>query len=273
MMSQVLEQPTGKVVFLEEPHIYLNEKNQRYLSVTQLLDKYKNKFNAREQAEKSSKGFNPKYSGRSVEDIMAEWEKAGSDARISGTSFHKKKEDNHIKSALSYSENKPAKFVPNPAMIIPEENLSVMTDYQELPDGSYSELILWSHRWLLAGIADKVIIDGDYFDIEDYKTNKEIKTTSYYSRGEGYKMLQFPLNHIMDCSFYHYELQLSLYAYMFGELSGKKARKLTLLHHPTINGKVTEEETRYDCSYRKTDVIMMLKMWGGFAPKDYKPEN
>ena len=256
----------GKVTFLEEPHVYLNEQNQRYLSVTQLLDKFKNKFDPHTQALTSIANPKSKYFGMSYQDVRTQWDKAGEDARTRGTAFHKAKEDNHIQSALSIPEKG---FVGNPAMIIPEEDSNVMTDYTELPDGIYSELILWDHRWKLAGIADKIIIDGDYFDVEDYKTNKEIKTTSYYKKGEGYQMLQFPLNHLMDCHLVHYELQLGLYAYMFAKLSGKKPRKITILHHPTINGVITQEETKYACTYRISDIKMVLSMWGGFAPVDY----
>lgn len=264
---------SGKVTFLEGPHVYLNEKNQRYLSVTQLIDKFKNKFDPHSQALASIANPNSKYYGRTYEEVRAEWDKAGEDARVRGTAFHKGKEDHHNDQAKQVRELGMHGFIPNPAMIIPEEDSNVMTDYIELPDGVYSELILWSHEYKLAGIADKIIIDGDYFDVEDYKTNKEIKTTSYYKRGEGYQMLQFPLNHIMDCSFYHYELQLGIYAYMFAQLSGKKPRKLTILHHPTVNGKITEECTPYSLTYRKSDIMMMLKMWGGFAPPDYVPSS
>ena len=260
----------GKVIFLEEPHIYLNESNQRYLSVTQLLDKFKNKFDPHQQALTSINNVNSKYFGMKYEDVRAQWDKAGEDARTRGTAFHKGKEDTHVKQAMQIQANS-GSFVANPAMIIPEEDSNVMTDYTELPNGVYSELILWDHRWKLAGIADKIIIDGDFFDVEDYKTNKEIKTTSYYKRGEGYQMMQFPLNHLMDCHLVHYELQLGIYAYMFSKLSGKKARKITILHHPTINGVITQEETKYSCTYRISDIKMMLSMWGGFAPPDYKP--
>jgi hypothetical protein len=271
--NQHIEQPTGIVKFNEGPHTYENEEGQRYLSVTQLLDKFKNKFDAQTQVDISINNPKSIYYGRDRQSVLDEWNKSGADARTGGTKFHKKKEDHHIKQSYSIKEKDKAAFVPNPAFIIPMEDQGVMTDYLELPSGTYSELILWSHRWRLAGIADKIIIDGDYFDVEDYKTNKEIKFTSYFKRGEGYQMLKFPLNHIMDCSFYHYELQLSLYAYMFAELSGKKPRNLVILHHPTLpDGSIQQKETRYSVEYRRTDIVMMLKMWGGFAPPTFMPD-
>jgi ATP-dependent exoDNAse (exonuclease V) beta subunit len=265
------EEPTGKVTFYEGPHTYENENGDRYLSTTQLLDKFKEKFNAREVAEKVTKMPKSKYFGRKVEDVIKEWEGKGHDARVRGTAFHKGKEDNHNQEASEHQELKKQEvFVPNPKMIIPVENTGVMTDYKDLPDGVYSELILWSHRWRLAGIADKVIIDGEFFDIEDYKTNKSIDKTSYYEKGKGNRMMKFPLNDIMDCSFNHYQLQLSIYAYMFAELSGKTPRNLTILHHPTIDGVVTQEETRYPCVYQKHHLMLMFNLWGGYAPKNYK---
>jgi ATP-dependent exoDNAse (exonuclease V) beta subunit len=266
-------QLTGGVTFFEGPHTYENSLGQKYISVTQLLGKFKEKFNPREAAEKASNGSNTKYMGRSVESIMAEWEKAGEDARTRGTSFHKGKEDDHNKQAYEDSK-RTSGFTPNAKMIIPQENQGVETDYKWLPDGEYSELILWSHKYHLAGIADKVIVDGDFFDIEDYKTNKSIDRTSFYDRsGRGYKKLLWPLDHIMDCSFEVYQLQLSIYAYMFAELSGKTPRRLTILHHPTIDGKPREQETRYECEYKKYDLMLMFNMWGGYAPPDYKPTN
>lgn len=268
----------GKVTFFEGPHTYENEMGQKYLSVTQLIHKFVPKFNALEQAKESVQNPRSKYFGRSIKSVLEEWDEAGLKARTGGTKFHKGKETGNTTQTIE-SEKKKRRELPgwlrkDASAIIPKEDDDVETDYTWLPDGVYDEIIVWNHEYHIAGIADKIIVDGDYFDVEDYKTNRQEKMTSqsYYKRGVGYQMLEWPLDHIMNAAIPIYELQLSLYAWMFSLLSGKKPRNLTILHHPTQpDGSVRETETRIPVKYKLRDITTMLKLWGGFAPPNFKP--
>ena len=48
-----------------------------------------------------------------------------------------------------------------------------------------------------------------------HNTNKEIKKSSFYDvKTKQKQMMQYPLNNLQDCNYFHYNLQLSLYAWM-----------------------------------------------------------
>lgn len=92
--------------------------------------------------------------------------------------------------------------------------------------------------------------------IVTHNTNKEIKTKSYFDKTtKKYQTMKFPLNNIMDCNFYHYSLQLSLYAYLLQQINPKFKIKKLMLIHVDHNNKITE----YTCEYLKQDVERMLK--------------
>lgn len=107
----------------------------------------------------------------------------------------------------------------------------------------------------IAGQADLVIVEGNKFYVLDYKTNREIKTKSFFDRKKrSSTRMKYPLNNLDDVNFWHYTLQLSLYAWMIlkanphMELGG-----LYLLHHDHNDNKEV-----YECEYRKTEVERML---------------
>lgn len=67
-------------------------------------------------------------------------------------------------------------------------------------------------------------------------------------------MMKFPLDNIQDCNFYHYTLQLSLYAFLLQKINPKfKIKKLLIVHFDHDGN-----ETEYQCDYLKDDVARML---------------
>lgn len=130
----------------------------------------------------------------------------------------------------------------------------------DLDKGVYPEFLVSlksSDGYLrIAGQIDLLIKDGNDIYIYDYKTNKELKKRSYYDQNKKQNvMMKYPLNNIMDCNFYHYTLQLSLYAYLLQQIKPElNIKKLTLIYIDH-NDKVTEHEVEY----LKNDVERMLK--------------
>ncbi len=59
----------------------------------------------------------------------------------------------------------------------------------------------------------------------------------------------------MDTNYWHYTLQLSLYAYLLQQINPEFNIKLLKLIHVDHNDKVTE----YEVEYLKEDVELMLK--------------
>ena len=130
----------------------------------------------------------------------------------------------------------------------------------DLQKGVYPEFLisLCSRDGILriSGQIDLLIIDGNDVTIIDYKTNKEIKKQSYYNKNtKSYEMMKFPLNNLQDCTFNHYQLQLSLYMYLLQQINPNFICKgLRLIHIDHDN-----KQHEYDCEYLKDDVERMLK--------------
>lgn len=89
--------------------------------------------------------------------------------------------------------------------------------------GIFNELKLeyqLSDDVVLVGIIDCLIKDGNNIKIIDFKSNEKIKKDSHYDFAlKKKKTLKYPLQKIADCSFSHYQLQLSIYAWLVQKLN------------------------------------------------------
>lgn len=107
----------------------------------------------------------------------------------------------------------------------------------------------------VSGTIDILCKDGNDLILGDFKTNKKIDFESYFDQStKKRQMMKAPLNHLMDCSSVHYQLQLSLYAYMLQHINPKfNIKKLVIIHIDHDNN-ITE----YEVEYLKEDVARML---------------
>lgn len=116
-------------------------------------------------------------------------------------------------------------------------------------DHFYPERLLYWKDY--CGTVDKTFAKAwNKVDVGDYKTSKTIEKTSYKSQ----RMLE-PLNHLEDCNYNHYSLQLSIYAYMLEKLFGVEVDNLYIDHKPDLDSRYR----RYiDVPYLKKEVEMIL---------------
>lgn len=135
-------------------------------------------------------------------------------------------------------------------------------DYYELDleKGIYPEYLIavTSADGILkvAGQIDLLIKNGNDIYIIDWKSNKEIKTKSFYDRSKkSTTRLKAPLSHLDDCNFSVYTMQLSTYAYLLQTINPEFNIKGLKLVHIDHADKVTD----YEIEYRKDDVIKMLQ--------------
>jgi hypothetical protein len=129
----------------------------------------------------------------------------------------------------------------------------------------------------VCGQADRVEVIRDAVNIYDYKTNKEIKLEGFKNwEGITEKMLD-PINHIDDCNYMHYALQLSIYMYiMIKHNPNLKPGKLVLEHiifkkegldqysNPIYQkdqdgNPVVDKVVSYDLPYLKKEVVALFK--------------
>lgn len=92
--------------------------------------------------------------------------------------------------------------------------------------------------------------------IVTHNTNKSIDLHSYYNpKTRSHQMMQYPLNTVEDCNYFHYALQLSTYAYMLQKWNPDfNITMLKLVHFPHEGG-----EVYYDVPYLKDEVERMIK--------------
>ena len=141
-------------------------------------------------------------------------------------------------------------------------NFECKKDYYklDLKQGVYPEFLisLKSRDGVLriSGQIDLLIIDDNDIIIVDFKTNREIKKTSYYNKAKkSHEMMKFPLNNLQDCNLNVYSLQLSAYAYLLQQINPQYNVKKLLLYHIDHDG----NETIIPCEYLKDDVERMFK--------------
>ena len=210
------------MIFNEQEHTYRNEKGDQYLGATSFIKRFTKPF----EREKRAKAY-AKKNKRIVEEVLAEWDKAGKDAIDKGLFYHKIKENELI--------NKDSILVDGDDHIIYKpvwNNGEKVHTSQKLEYGVYPELIVWSDKYMIAGQADLVeITKKGYINIKDYKTSKEIKTESFKNWNGSYQMMKFPLNGFQDCNFSHYSLQINLYAFLIKQHNRQlKIGKLQIEH-------------------------------------------
>lgn len=165
---------------------------------------------------------------QTISDILKEWEDEKNASLEKGTLYHLSKEKQAYIEGYDINPFTGKKFVT--MMQRPPKNddkVSMVADLWDLKDGYYPELMLWNNIFKIAGTADKVFIetvDGvRYVDFDDYKTNKKIKKTNPYEK------MRRPLGSLDNCEWSFYRLQISLYAWMM-EQFGFKVRNTAFTH-------------------------------------------
>ena len=208
--------------FKQSTHQYIiNEKP--YTSFSSIIKLVEPEKDWDDIAAKYAKKHSTKKDPLTAEQVKKKWAEEGRVAREKGTLFHSLKEEED-----KSSKDKPVFFTEFDGDIKPIKSL------EELEDGIHPELCLYNNEFQACGMTDRAIIetiDGiRYVTLEDFKTSKTIDLESFYdSRNQKYATLNAPLNHIMDCNFMKYSLQLSMYAF-FLEKYGFTPRNLTINH-------------------------------------------
>ena len=274
----------GKVAFQEEGHKYFNLEDPSvvYISVTTLIEKYGKEFDrefvsAYKALEKimdpadwkKEKGgiwknhkipddFLDVYNitkeelNKAQQDILDDWDNTNRIACERGTKIHAQLENSFYNIGSNITLKKfgiGGKF-------------ECKKDYSklDLEYGVYPEyLIYYDNAKIdlhLAGQIDLIVKNGNDIYIIDHKTNKKIDLKGFYnSANRSTDKMKYPLGHLDECNFNHYQLQLSLYAWMLQKLNPNFVIKDLILNHYDHDGK----NTLYHCSYLKDDVEKMLK--------------
>lgn len=227
------------VVFDENNHTYTNtDTGENYISVTTLLGKYKPKFDVDAQA--------ARYAAREgllVEDVKQHWADLNRISTTRGTAIHAVLE-NFINTGEEDNDHK------------------ILIDYfkAQLKEHSRFDILaeerMYNDTHKLAGTADIIIENRDHFKIWDLKTNKKFRFTNNYKSDT---FLLSPVDHLPNCEYSNYCLQLSMYAYMKEQLSGKKCVELKIIYYNSDPSASTDGVKEYYLPYLKKDILEILE--------------
>ena len=263
------------IVFKEEGHLYesIDQDKINWTSVTSFIGMFKPKFDREGQAKKSSKNKKSKWYGMTPEEILAAWDGETKRAIKLGNFYHNQREADMLD--FKTIERQGVQ-VPIIKPLVNEDGIK-MAPEQKLKEGVYPEHLVYLKSVGLCGQADVVEVVNGYININDYKTNKEIKEKGFTNWEGITKKMYKPISHLDDCNLNHYNLQLSIYAYIIKKHNPKlKIGKLTIQHvkfkqvgedangypiNEHVNGEPVLEEIKiYDLPYLKDEVNNLI-MW------------
>ena len=280
--SKITKQ-NGNIAFEEEAHIYydVTQPDQKFISVTTLIHTFTNPFDKEfwssykalekllskddwaiekksllstkkfdkvllEMYEISENDFN-----REQQAILDAWDEENRKSCERGTKIH-----SDLENSL-YGKRQDIDL----AKYQIGGKFECIKDHNELDleYGVYPEYLI--HRvsedgkLRIAGQIDLLVKKGNKIIIADYKTNKEIKTKSFYDKNKKTsEKMKYPLNNLDDVNYWHYTLQLSTYAWMIQKLNPDfEIEDLVMIHFDH-----SDNMTVYHLPYLKEEVIKML---------------
>lgn len=261
------------VKFLNKNHKYISEDNIQWQSVTTVIKKFQEAFNAEEIAKKSSKNKKSKWYGMTPQEIKKCWDDISITAIELGNWYHNQQEklicdtDTIERDGHSCRIIKP--IIINDEKIAPDQKLE--------NDHIYPEHFCFLKSASICGQSDLVEVRNSEVHIIDYKSNKELTTAGYKDWKGTTKKLKYPVNHLDDCKLNIYNLQLSLYMYMILKHNPTFKCGSLKIHHiifkeidrdrlgnpvyqrDSNNDPVVERVDIYEVPYLKKEVMAIIK--------------
>ncbi len=222
--------------FEPKQHSYTSDDNKKWTSVTTYISAYKEPFDAKAVALKSSKNKRSKWYGIEPARIQEIWKAEALRATTLGSYYHDQREQDVLDCDTMNRYNCELPVIQS----IEDEHGVKVAPSQKLKNGIYPEHFMYVKSSHVCGQADLVEVVNNVVHISDYKTNKKIDMNSFKNwEGISKKMLP-PLQHLEDCNFNHYALQLSFYMYMILKHNPNLTPGKMVLHHVKFE---TAEET------------------------------
>jgi hypothetical protein len=241
-------------------HRYFDPEGCEYKSVSKLLESFKEKFDEEKMSWlsagkqlKAELGRAPSAQEQQLRQqaLKVQWKQKNRASLDIGTEIH-----NAIEDFLKTGRDNP--LFP----FVREMARKYFSDYKEVAP----ETALYSKKYFLAGTSDLPAIRGSkVIDILDFKTNAS--KGILYNNPYGKRMLGC-LNHLEECSYNTYCLQLSVYAYMLEE-HGWKIGRLGLIYIPPSE---PDKHFMIPVPYMKADVVNMLDYAAHYGVIKKQPE-
>jgi ATP-dependent exoDNAse (exonuclease V) beta subunit len=214
------------IVFDEPTHTYtVNGVYKGWSSCTGFIHGFFPHFDADAVIQKmmsSPKWPQNKYFGKTAKQIKDEWSANGASASSQGTAMHLAIEQ--------FLHGRPDLIEPSIKKTPEWQYFSnFWRDVRDDLVPYRSEWEVWSEEYKLAGSIDMVFYQKstDSYVIYDWKRSKEIKTDNDWETGYG------PVEHLPNCNYWHYTLQLNTYRWFLETYYGLKITDMCIvIFHP-----------------------------------------
>jgi len=240
----------NKCRFYDKSHTY-KVGNKKYESVTTLIHKHFPPFNEKKMARWLASLPFAKKQKKGVRYWLREWK----NNRETGTLIHAELEK-LINNPKEYEILKP---VLHPRTIIAWEAFKkIIKNYEGAT--IEPEVLIYNNKYEVAGQIDVLIIKGNEITILDWKATKDISFHyKYNNEEEKYGTSDITMT-LENCNGNHYNLQLSVYAYLL-EQQGYKVKDLIIGHiNPKTNSfnPITVPYLRYEAEGLLNDRYLNL---------------
>jgi hypothetical protein len=235
-----------KIKLNAETHTYTNSKNEKYKSVSSLIDQFVPFFDF----EQKSYDYSVKYN-IPVEEVRKDWRDKNKNSTVFGKKIHSHiekliKEENYSHSEKIYDQ------IGQQIKAFSKKGVKFLT-----------EEIIHCNEFKIAGTSDLIVDRKTDFDIVDFKTNKKIKFENNFED----KFLLYPLNYLPNAEYFKYALQLSLYGLMYEKLTDKSLYRLIMFwfkrKNPDDYSCLDGTWVKYSLPYLKEEAKMLLEYGAG----------
>ena len=253
-----------RIEFDEPTHKYtMDGANTKWISCTGFIHDFFPHFDPKAALRAIKRGKNyatSKYYGKTDQEILDGWSNSGKEASGLGTAMHLAIEQfmngSHDIIDDSVKQTKEWKYF---------TNFWADCGPDLVPYRMEWEVFSLEHK--LAGSIDAIFYrpsDGKYV-IYDWKRSKQIKMENDYEKGH------YPLDHLSNCNYWHYSLQLNIYKWFLETFYGLEIADLYLIilhpdnknyHRLRLNMLPDEVQSMLDCRLRalttgaKTGIVL-----------------
>jgi len=213
------------ILYIDEGHSYYAD-NRRLTSVTTLIGKFSQGFQASYWANKKAKEYNV-----SADSVLYAWQFLNDLSTFKGIALHKYAENLWEGKVFKQDNSKILEnFGYNPLESaikkIKAQYIDFYTDYKDILVPLKAEMVVGDPELGVAGMFDRLFYDKitSTIPLYDWKTEKE-----FNMNGEGYiKYMKKPLSHLQDNQFNQHALQLSTYRYLLERRTGLQVGELVI---------------------------------------------
>jgi hypothetical protein len=214
----MVKEHVGPVYLEPIEHVYIHrDTGVKYNSVTKAIARIEPHFDSEAVSlaivNQLDNVKQERYIGMTQTQILDYWQMLNDEANVYGTKVHDIVERYLKANKWWFPEDEFSKKV-----IEGYNNLNIDEGI-----GMQPERIMFSEEFQLAGMSDLIVdINQTFFDVGDWKTNRVFNFYNPY----GYETLHKPFDHLQNCQWSIYTIQLSVYAYMYEMETGKKCRQI-----------------------------------------------